>query len=273
MHALSDTTYRKIAGLMYDSIGLSFNDSKKALVASRLAQRIQRLDIDGFDAYFSLISGHHDEGEFQVAVDLLTTNETYFFREPQHFELLEQELNQKRPSSLQVWSAASSFGDEAYSIAMLLADLQMQGRLGEHWSILGTDISDRVLRSASEATFPQERLRHVSPQRLKRYCLRGDGDFEGLVKLQPRITERVRFGQLNLCRPIEAIGPFDVVFLRNVLIYFDEQTKRQVVDHVLTQLRVGGLFFIGTAEGRVHSDAPLQPLAPGVFRKLEQGAR
>lgn len=82
MHALSDTTYRKIAGLMYDSIGLSFNDSKKALVASRLAQRIQRLDIDGFDAYFSLISGHLDEGEFQVAVDLLTTNETYFSENP-----------------------------------------------------------------------------------------------------------------------------------------------------------------------------------------------
>jgi chemotaxis protein methyltransferase CheR len=268
MHTLGDTTYRKIAALMYDSIGLSLNDNKKALVSSRLAQRIQRLNIDGFDDYFALISGDHDEGEFQVAVDLLTTNETYFFREPQHFEFLEHELNQTRPLSLSVWSAASSFGDEAYSIAMLLADLQLQGRLGSHWSVLGTDISDRVLRSASEAVYPQDRLRHVSPQRLKRYGLRGDGDFDGMVKIQPALSEHVRFGQLNLCRPIEAIGPFDVVFLRNVLIYFDEETKRQVVDRVLTQLRVEGLFFIGTAEGRVHCDTPLQPLAPGVFRKL-----
>ncbi|HEX5374178.1 MAG TPA: protein-glutamate O-methyltransferase CheR [Aquabacterium sp.] len=273
MHPLADDTYRKIAGLMHDSIGLSFNDSKKALVSSRLTQRLQRLNIGGFEEYFALISGDQDHGEFQVAVDLLTTNETYFFREPLHFELLERELSQKRPASLSVWSAASSFGDEAYSIAMLLADLQMQGRVGQHWSILGTDISDRVLRSASEAVFPQERLREVSPQRLKRYCLRGEGDFDGLVKIQPRITEHVRFGQLNLCQPIEAIGPFDVVFLRNVLIYFDEPTKRQVVNQVLGQLRVGGLFFIGTAEGRVQADVPLQPLAPGVFRKLARDAR
>ena len=137
------------------------------------------------------------------------------------------------------------------STAMLLADMQQQGRIGSDWSILGTDISDRVLRSASEGVYPQDRLRNVSPERLKRYCLRGDGESDGLVRMQPRLSERVRFGQLNLCQPIEDLGPFDVVFLRNVLIYFDASTKREVVDRVLTQLRPGGLFFIGTAEGRV----------------------
>ena len=150
---------------------------------------------------------------------------------------------------------------------------QQQGRIGAEWSILGTDISDRVLRSAAQAVYPQERLRFVSPDRLKRYCLRGEGDAEGLVQMQDRLTERVRFGQLNLCQPIETLGPFDVVFLRNVLIYFDNDTKRAVVDRVLTQLSVGGLFFIGTAEGRVPCDTPLQPLAPGVFRKLAGGGR
>lgn len=273
MQALSDDTYRRIAALMYDSIGLSFNDSKKALVSSRLMQRVQRLALGSFEAYLALISSEQDEGEFQMAVDLLTTNETYFFREPKHFELLERELVQQRPAALSVWSAASSFGDEAYSLAMLLSDLQQQGRIGDGWSILGTDISDRVLRSAAQAVYPQERLRFVSPQRLKRYCLRGEGEAEGLVQMQPRLTERVRFGQLNLCQPIETLGPFDVVFLRNVLIYFDNETKRAVVDRVLTQLRAGGLFFIGTAEGRVPCNTPLQPLAPGVFRKLASGAR
>jgi chemotaxis protein methyltransferase CheR len=111
-----------------------------------------------------------------MAVDLLTTNETYFFREPAHFELLEQELRAQAAAPAAVWSAASSFGDEAYSTAMLLSDLQQQGRIGPDWSILGTDISDRVLRSASEAVYPEDRLRHVSPERLKRYCLRGEGD-------------------------------------------------------------------------------------------------
>ena len=267
MNDLHDETYRGIAALMHSAVGLSFADSKKPLVSSRLASRIQRLGLGGFEDYLALISGPEDGGEFQMAVDLLTTNETYFFREPAHYELLERELAARRPQSLAVWSAASSFGDEAYSTAMLLADMQQAGRIGGDWSILGTDISDRVLRSASQAVFPQERLRHVTPERLKRHCLRGEGDSDGLVQMQPRLRERVRFGQLNLCQPIDGIGPFDVVFLRNVLIYFDADTKRQVVDRVVAKLRPGGLFFIGTAEGRVASSATLEPVVPGAFRK------
>jgi chemotaxis protein methyltransferase CheR len=222
----------------------------------------------GFEDYVALISSDHDEGEFQVAVDLLTTNETYFFREPEHFAWLEKEIEAQHLKAPAIWSAASSFGDEAFSIAMLLADLQQKGRISPTWSILGTDISDRVLRSASQAIYPQERLRHVAPRHLKQYCLRGDGDAEGLVQIQPKLREHVRFGQLNLCRPIEDLGPFDIIFLRNVLIYFDAPTKREVVDRVLTQLKPGGLFFIGSAEGRVACDTPLKPIATGVFRKV-----
>jgi chemotaxis protein methyltransferase CheR len=268
MTALHDKTFQAIAELMHSSIGLSFAAHKKPLVASRLAPRLQRLGIDGFEDYLALIAGNDDQGEFQVAVDLLTTNETYFFREPAHYQLLEQELSRNRRASLRVWSAASSFGDEAYSTAMLLADMQTQGRIGDDWSILGTDISDRVLRSASQAIYPQERLRNVSPERLKRYCWRGEGEAEGLSQIQPKLREHVRFGQLNLCLPIDNIGPFDVVFLRNVLIYFDPPTKAEVVDRVLTQLRPDGILFLGTAEGRVPCRTPLKVLAPGAFRKV-----
>ncbi|MGH6646741.1 CheR family methyltransferase [Aquabacterium sp.] len=268
MVELRDETYRQLTGLMYQAVGLSLGDSKKPLVSSRLSPRIQRLGMGGFEDYLALISSDHDEGEFQVAVDLLTTNETYFFREPEHFTWLEKEIEAQRLKSPAIWSAASSFGDEAFSIAMLLADLQGKGRIGHDWSILGTDISDRVLRSASQAVYPADRLRHVDARRLKQYCLRGDGDAEGLVQIQPRLREHVRFGQLNLCRPIEDLGPFDMIFLRNVLIYFDVPTKREVVDRVLTQLKPGGLFFIGSAEGRVPCDTPLKPLATGVFRKV-----
>ena len=270
MQALRDDTYRRITDLMYAAIGLSFNESKKPLVSSRLASRVERLGLGGFEDYFALISGPQDGGEFQMAVDLLTTNETYFFREPAHYELLEKELTHTKPRSLAVWSAASSFGDEAYSTAMLLAEQEMKGRIGSDWQILGTDISDRVLRSASEAVYPVDRLRNVSAERLKRFCLRGEGDSDGLVQIQPAVRKHVRFGQLNLCEPIEGLGPFDVIFLRNVLIYFDAKTKAEVVDRVLTQLRPGGLFFIGIAEGRVACSTPLQVLAPGAFRKAEK---
>lgn len=268
MLALCDPTYQDISRLMYDAIGLSLNESKKSLVASRLGPRIQKLGMQTYEDYLALICSDSDGGEFQRAVDLLTTNETYFFREPAHFQLLEQELGRTRPQRLAVWSAASSFGDEAWSTAMLLADVQQQGRLGSDWSILGTDISDRVLRSAIEGIYPEDRLRHVTPERLKRYCLRGDGAFEGMVCIQDKLRGHVKFGQLNLCRPIEALGPFDVVFLRNVLIYFDAPTKREVVDRVLSCLKPGGLFFLGTAEGRVPCQTPLQSIAPGAFRKV-----
>jgi chemotaxis protein methyltransferase CheR len=265
---LNDRTFRRIAALMHASIGLSFGDAKRALVSSRLAARIQRLGLPGFEAYVELLESGDDGGEFQMAVDLLTTNETYFFREAAHFRLLEQELARERPPAVAVWSAASSFGDEAYSTAMLLAEMQAQGRIGGDWSVLGTDISDRVLRSARQGIYPAERLREVSAERLKRHCLRGEGESAGLVMIDERLRARVRFGRLNLCAPIEPLGPFDVIFLRNVLIYFDAPTKVAVVDRVLEQLRPGGLFFLGTAEGRVACRTPLAPLGPGTFRKL-----
>ncbi|MDR7269258.1 chemotaxis protein methyltransferase CheR [Pelomonas saccharophila] len=265
---LGEATYQELAALMHEAVGLSFPAAKKPLIASRLAPRVQRLGLDSYEAYVALIAGGDDGGEFQMAVDLLTTNETYFFREPAHFDLLESELSHSRPQRLRLWSAASSFGDEAYSLAMLLSDLQQTGRIGADWSILGTDISERVLRSAVEAIYPEERLRHVTPERLKRYCLRGSEGSAGLVQMQARLREHVGFGQLNLCRPIEELGPFDAIFLRNVLIYFDAPTKQAVVERVLTQLRPGGLFFIGTAEGRVPGVAGLQVLSPGAFRKV-----
>jgi len=267
MPTLQDGTFRQIAELMHASMGLSFADSKKPLVASRLGNRIQKLGLESYEEYLEIITDAGNGAEFQVAVNLLTTNETYFFREPSHFERLQDYVCSLPRRSISIWSAASSFGDEAYSIAMLLADLQERGSIGPDWSILGTDISERVLQAAAAGVFPEERLRDVSVERLRKYCLRGEGPSEGLVQVQEKLQRHVRFGWLNLCRPIEPLGPFDSIFLRNVLIYFDQQTKTEVVDRVLERLRPNGLLFIGTAEGRVPCRTPLTVLAPGVFRK------
>ncbi len=255
---------------MYDAVGLSFNESKKPLIMSRLRSRVEKLGLPNLDAYIDLLMDDANAAEFQMAVDLLTTNETYFFREPKHYEFLEKDLAARKTSQpLSIWSAASSFGDEAYSTAMLLLDMQVTGRVTPGWSILGTDISHRVLMAAKAAVYPVDRLRNVSPERLRRYCLRGEGDSEGQVMMQDKVREHVSFGQLNLCQPYSGLGPFDVIFLRNVLIYFDTQTKQEVVDRALTLLRPGGLFFLGTAEGRVKCHTPLLSVQPGVFRKPE----
>ncbi len=272
---LSDSTFQAIAGLMHRSIGLHLPPGKKALVASRLAPRIQRLGLGGYDDYLALIDEERGDGELQVAIDLLTTNETYFFREPVHFDLLRQWLPQLRRRSevapLPLWSAASPCGDEPYTLAMVQAELQAQERIAPGWSVLGTDISDRVLRAAQAAVYPADRLRHVPPALLRRYCLRGEGECEGLVQLRPELRERVSFGQLNLSEDFEPLGPFDAVFLRNVLIYFDARTRREVIARVVDRLRPGGLFFIGMAEGRTELSHQLEVLGPGAFRKRAEG--
>lgn len=266
--AFSDSEFRQLADIMYEAVGLAYNDSKKSLIHSRLSPRIQKLGLSGFAEYIALLNDESQPAEFQMAVDLLTTNETYFFREPRHYEALERELASYRSKApIAIWSAAASFGDEAYSTAMLLSDMQTSGRIGADWSILATDISHRVLLSAKEAIYPEDRLRAVSPERLRRYCLRGEGPAEGQAKIQDRLRSRVQFGQLNLCKPFSGLGPFDVVFLRNVLIYFDAATKSEVVDRVLATLKPGGLFFLGTAEGRVPCKTPLETVIPGAFRK------
>jgi chemotaxis protein methyltransferase CheR len=261
--------FEEISALMRGRIGITLNDSKHSLIGYRLAPRLQALGLDEFADYLALLESADGEGEMQVAVDLLTTNETYFFREPRHFELLETTLRARRPASYHVWSAACSFGDEAYSVAMLLADLARMGFIGTSWSVLATDVSDRVLRTAKAGVYPSDRLRLVAPERLKRYCLRGEGDAEGHAMIRPELRERVRLGWLNLSQPLGEIGTFDAIFLRNVLIYFDAASKRAIVDRVLGTLRPGGLFFLGTAEGRVPSETALELVAPGVFRRAE----
>ncbi|MEY4764404.1 MAG: hypothetical protein RI907_1077 [Pseudomonadota bacterium] len=265
--ALTESTYREISALMYSAIGLSFGDTKRALVESRLAPRLLRLGMDRYEDYLNLIQLPGQADEMQTAIDLLTTNETYFFREPIHFTQLEEAYSLGPTRSLSAWSAASSYGDEPYSIAMLLSDLARRGRIREDWSVLGTDISSRVLQVACEGVYPEDRVREVSQDRRQRYLLRGDGDADGLVMVRDSIRKRVQFGQLNLCGDIDVPGPFDVIFLRNVLIYFDLETKTAVVDEVLSHLKPGGLFFIGMAEGRVETRWPLKSLGSGGFIK------
>ncbi|RZL89911.1 MAG: SAM-dependent methyltransferase, partial [Variovorax sp.] len=234
---------------------------------SRLAPRLQRLGLDSYEAYVALIGGADGGGEFHIAVDLLTTAESQFFREAQHFELLESELSRRRPQRLRLWSAATAFGDEAYSLAMLLADLQQAGRIGADWSVLGTDISERALRGAVEAIYPEDRLRHVTPERIRRYGLRGSDGAGGLVQMQAGLRERVEFARRDLRQPLDELGPFDAVLLRHVLPYFDMPTQQAAVERVLAQLHPGGLFFVGMAEGQLLRTAGLEGLAPGAFRK------
>jgi chemotaxis protein methyltransferase CheR len=198
-----------------------------------------------------------------MAVDLLTTNETYFFRESKHFDFLRTKALSARSGgrSFRVWSAAASSGEEAYSIAMVLADCLG----GAPWEVLGTDISQRVLQSAAQGIFRMERTRHIPPAYLHRYCLRGTEEHEGTLMVDRTLRARVRFVHANLNAPLPDLGAFDVIFLRNVLIYFNDETKRQVVERVSAALRPGGHFLVGHSESLHGIADALQAEAPSIY--------
>jgi chemotaxis protein methyltransferase CheR len=262
---LTDREFAQFQRFIYEAAGITLSNEKKALVAGRLAKRVHECRARSYGDYLRLLESGELEGEVQHAVDLLTTNETYFFREPKHFERLRKVALAPRAlaTPFRVWSAASSSGEEAYSIAMVLEECLAR----KPWEIVASDISERVLARARVGHYPVERARHIPPAYLKRFCLRGVGPQEGTLLISRELRERVRFMSINLNQRLPAVGAFDVIFLRNVMIYFNVQTKREVIERIVAQLKPGGLLFIGHAESLGDMTGELESLAPAVYQK------
>ncbi|MBN2692828.1 MAG: protein-glutamate O-methyltransferase CheR [Burkholderiaceae bacterium] len=263
MTSLSDTELNGFSRLMFDAAGITLAPSKKALVEGRLSKRLHALGLASFTAYLQHL--RTDAIERQQAIDLLTTNETYFFREPRHFAYLSENIvptvDASRP--FRVWSAACSSGEEPYSIAMVLAE-----RMGQRpWEIVASDISTRILEQARRAIYPMERAEKIPQAYLKSFCLKGTGAQTGSFTLQPTLRERVRFAVVNLNAALPDDGVFDLIVLRNVMIYFDADTKRAVCRRLLDVLRPGGHLFIGHSESLNGLDLPVQAVQPAVYRK------
>ena len=261
---LSDHEFGNFQRFIFDAAGITLSPAKKALVSGRLAKRLQARQLGSYAEYFALLKSRTDPGEVQTAVDLLTTNETYFFREPKHFELLRIVASAHTGHApFRVWSAASSSGEEAYSMAMVLADA-----LGERpFEVVGTDISTRVLAKARTGHYPLERTRHIPVPYLRRFCLKGQGEHTGTVLVERRLRQKVIFSHANLNDKLPELGSFDMVFLRNVMIYFNGDTKRQVVARVLSPLKPKGYFCIGHSESLNDISTAVQQVAPSIYRK------
>ncbi len=270
-YAITDAEFSRFQALMQRVAGIHLPPSKKPLVSGRLSKRLRERAIDSFGDYYRLIVGGGDPAELQTAIELLTTNETYFFREPGHFDFLAREvLPDLRPGAgFRVWSAASSTGEEAYSIAMVLMD-----KLGESvpWEVFGSDINSRVIDIARSATYATTRNEEgIPPDYRRRFCLRGAGAMAGKLRVDAAVRERVRFAQLNLNGDLKSAGEFDVIFLRNVMIYFDMDMKRRVVAALHRQLRPGGWMFIGHSESLNGVTDSFRQVRPTIYRK-ESGA-
>lgn len=263
---ITDGEFRDLRGWIHRQAGIHLSDQKKALVCGRLAPRMRHYRLSRFADYFRLLQEGAQPGEPQVAVDLLTTNETHFFREPAHFDYLREQIVAAHRSSgkpLRVWSAACSSGEEPYSIAMTLASAMG----GVPWDIVASDLSSRVLERARTAHYPMARARTIPREHLLAFCLKGTGAHEGSFIVAPELASRVRFMQVNLNQALPRLGEFDLVFLRNVMIYFDAPTKQQVVERIASCLRPGGHLMIGHSESLATIACSLKPLAPSIYRR------
>lgn len=262
---LEPGTFRRFQKLMKDVAGIHISEVKQPLVAGRLAKRIAQLGLESYADYFTRLG--QDPGEKQCAIDLLTTNETFFFREPKHFEFLAAEAaaRWKQRPSLRVWCGASSTGEEPYTIAMVLAEALGHTR----FEILASDISSRVLDTARRGLYPVEDAEPIPSALRRRHCLKGFGSQTGWFTLDPALKARVGFESINLNAPLPEIGTFDAIFLRNVMIYFSAETKRQVMARLVPLLRPGGYFFVSHSETLNGVTEALRMLRPSIYTTRE----
>ncbi|MDD2761374.1 MAG: protein-glutamate O-methyltransferase CheR [Methylomonas sp.] len=262
---LGDDEFELLSSLIFKIAGITMSSVKKPLVASRLMKRLKHYNMLSYGEYYRMITDASGKAELQTAIDLLTTNETHFFREPKHFDFFRQIIipGRRNGRSLRVWSAACSSGEEPYTLAMLLDDA-----LGsEPWEIQASDLSSRVLEQARSGMYPDARMAEIPKRYLYRYCLKGVGTQSGMMLMEKKLRDRIYFFQHNLTSPPPVKAEFDVIFLRNVLIYFNKSTKRQVVELLLPTLRKGGFFLVSHSETLTYLGLPLETIAPSIYRK------
>lgn len=233
--------------LIYQRAGISLHDGKHAMVYSRLSRRLRETGYQSFKDYLQWLESTADGVEWQEFINALTTNLTSFFREEHHFHIFSEYLRSGRSSSgCKIWCSAASTGEEPYSIAITAVEA-----LGEHgaFSIVASDIDSKVLRTASQGIYRIDSLKGLSQGRLQRFFLRGKGDNGGLARVRPELRGKIDFLMVNLIRndwPFKE--SFDVVFCRNVMIYFDNATQRHVLERIHRVMKPGGLLFVGHAE-------------------------
>jgi len=244
---LQDNTFRQIRDFIYEKCGIYVPDTKKYLIEKKIGARVQARNLGSFEDYLMLARSPQNADELPKLFDAVTTNETYFFREPQQFDVLLDTivpaLMEKRAvKELKVWSAACSSGEEPYTISMLMAEKKSQIRL----EVLASDISEEILASARQAAYGSYAVRNIPPNMLQKYFKPNTWALE----LSPVVRAPVKFMNVNLIddKKIRTIRDIDVIFCRNVLIYFDDKAKQKVVSNLYDSLRPGGYLFIGSSE-------------------------
>jgi len=244
---LTDHDFSKIRTLIHQRAGIALSTQKRQMVYSRLARRLRELRLTEFATYLSFLEADPNGDEWQQFTNALTTNLTAFFREAHHFPVLAEHAK-KCQQPLTVWCSAASTGEEPYSIAMTLIEALGERAAGAA-SVMATDIDTQVLAKAQAGIFTMEQVSKLSPARLKRFFLKGAGAQAGKVRIRPEVAAMVKFEQLNLLDAKWALRePFDAIFCRNVMIYFDKPTQGRILQRFAPLMKPHGLLFAGHSE-------------------------
>jgi chemotaxis protein methyltransferase CheR len=257
--------FRKLA---YDTAGIDLQPGKEQLVSARLGKKMRELKLSSYQDYYDFVAADKTGDALIAMIDVLTTNHTSFFREIAHFDFLRKTIlpGLRDRSQISIWCAASSTGEEPYSIAFsVLEELGMAAL--PKLSVLATDISTRVLAAAQKGVYPAERFREFPPQQLRQYLLRGEGRWKNWYQVRKEIRNAIHFERLNLMEQFTHSAPYQVIFCRNVMIYFDRPTQEHVVQRLSQFLEPGGYLLIGHAESLNGTKHSLQYIRPATYRK------
>ncbi len=266
---ISDDAFRNIQELIYKIAGISLSEAKKTLVVGRLNKRLRELGLKDFENYYDFLMSKNpgSKEELQLFVDSLTTNETYFFREQMHFDFLVKSIlpHYQNNQQLSIWSAASSSGEEGYTLCMLLAEYL---GIDKNWRVLGTDISCKILSDARRGVYNEQRVRLVPASYRHKYLLKGTGSQKNNVAVVPELKKHIRFESFNLVDNIKNGEKFDVIFCRNVLIYFDRKTKGKVINQLCQNLKPGGYLISGRSESLHSLTHNLTSIMPSIYQNV-----
>ena len=273
---LADADYDFLCQLIYERSRIHLGADKRVLVASRLAKRLRQLNLKDYHAYCELLRSASGAEELPYLIDRISTNHTHFFRELKHFEFLSEVIfpawkaATRRAEPFRIWSAASSTGEEPYSLAIHLAEHFAPAESGR-WQIEATDISTRVLDVARQAVYDQDRLPGVSPELLRRHFQKGEKKWAGQFRVKEELRRRVNFQHLNLLGGAYPFTwPFDLILCRNVMIYFDRPTQETLVRQLSAQLAPGGHLLVGHSESLSGVKHALKLVQPAIYLKPVQ---
>ena len=272
--AMADREYKRFSDFIHTECGIKLPPSKKTMVEARLQKRLRSLNMSEFREYCEYVfSSKGLDEELIHLIDVITTNTTEFFREPRHFEILNQIVlpkwlaEHRAGRTLRLWSAGCSTGEEPYTLAMVLSEFAARNA-NFRFSILATDISTKVLQRAAQGVYSEDKSSGINYDLKKKYLMRSKDRSRKEVRFAPEIRRNIQFSRLNFMHDFRFKDPMDIIFCRNVLIYFERDTQEQLINKFCDNLNKGGHLFIGHSESLTGMDLPLSQLAPTVYTRI-----